>query len=76
MANDRPMGTLERCQAMRFEAYPNGDPFSPKNCYDIREIDGEHCWFRGDLSPICGKDNVRFKLDNIYPGCKVRFVDR
>ena len=35
-------------------------------------FDEPTCVFRGDLSPIQGRDNAIRELKRLYPGCKVR----
>jgi hypothetical protein len=58
-----------------FEILPTGDPFN-KNGWDVREYRTSYrdrfCIFRGDLSPIQGRDNAIATLKRLYPGCKVR----
>lgn len=58
-----------------FEISRTGDPFN-KTGWDVREyeksFDDSTCIFRGDLSPIQGRDNAKAALRRMYPGCKVR----
>jgi hypothetical protein len=58
-----------------FELVPTGDPYN-KFGWDVREYrdsyDEGTCIFRGDLSPIRGKQSAIRKLRQLYPGCRVR----
>jgi hypothetical protein len=58
-----------------FEILPTGDPYN-RTGWDVREyvnsFDETTCTYRGDLSPIQGRDNAIRKLRRMYPGCKIR----
>jgi hypothetical protein len=58
-----------------FEIMRTGDPYN-RTGWDVREyeksFDDDICIFRGDLSPIQGRDNAIRKLRKMYPGCKIR----
>lgn len=58
-----------------FEILRCGDPHN-KRGWDVREykasFDEQVCIFRGDLSPICGRDRAITTLRRMYPGCKIR----
>lgn len=47
-----------------------GDPYN-KTGWDIHEIDGPDTIFRGDLSPIQGRDNAIWLLRRLYQDCKI-----
>jgi hypothetical protein len=52
-----------------------GDPFN-KYGWDVHEytnsFDEPICVFRGDLSPVRGRDNTIRLLRRLYKGCKIR----
>ena len=52
-----------------------GDPFN-RHGWDVCEFeksfDDGTCIFRGDLSPVQGRDNAVRLLRRMYPGCVVR----
>jgi len=59
-----------------FEIKPTGDP-SNRTGWDVLEYEGESyidsaCYFRGDISPIQGRDRAIRYLRKTYPGCKIR----
>lgn len=58
-----------------FEIKPTGDPYN-RTGWDVHEyeksFDERFCVFRGDLSPMQGRDNTIRYLRRHYPGCKVR----
>ena len=58
-----------------FEIQTTGDPYN-RTGWDVREyqnsFDEDTCIFRGDLSPIQGRDNAIRQLRRQYPGCKIR----
>ncbi len=58
-----------------FEIGQCGDPFN-RTGWDVREfendLDEDVCIFRGDLSPIQGRDRCVRYLRRNYPGCKIR----
>jgi len=58
-----------------FEIVRCGDPYN-KTGWDIREyadsFDEDTCTFRGDISPIQGRDNAIRYLRKHYPGCKIK----
>lgn len=60
---------------MLFEILLTGDPYN-KTGWDVREYEKSYddgvCVFRGDLSPIQGRDNAVRTLKRLYPGCEVR----
>lgn len=50
-----------------FEIYPTGDPHN-RTGWDVSEKDvGGHWFFRGDLSPIQGRDRAKARLRMLYP---------
>ena len=54
-----------------FEIMRTGDPYN-KTGWDIHEIEENNSIiFRGDLSPIQGRDNAIWRLRRFYPGCKI-----
>ncbi len=58
-----------------FEIHRCGDPFN-RTGWEVREyetsFDDRFCTYRGDLSPIQGRDNAIQLLRRLYPGCKIR----
>ncbi len=62
-----------RTSVKLFHIKPTGDPFN-RFGWDISEQhhDGGGWWFRGDLSPIQGRDRTIRTLRSLYPGCRVR----
>jgi len=52
-----------------------GDSFN-KYGWDVKEYEKSYedrfCIFRGDLSPIQGRDRAIRYLKRAYPGCKVK----
>ena len=58
-----------------FEIVPTGDPYN-RTGWDVREYadnyDEPTCTFRGDLSPIQGRERTIATLRRLYPGCTVR----
>jgi hypothetical protein len=58
-----------------FEILPCGDPYN-RYGWEIREyrdsFDEEFPIYRGDLSPIKGRDRTIQMLRALYPGCKIR----
>ena len=60
---------------MLFELVRTGDPYN-KTGWDVREYQNDYneptCTYRGDLSPIQGRDNAIRRLRRLYPNCKIR----
>ncbi len=60
-----------------FEIERCGDPYN-RHGWDVREFQSSYdeptCVYRGDLSPIQGRDRTIRTLRRMYPGCKVRVV--
>lgn len=58
-----------------FTIKPTGDPFN-RHGWDVTEYEKSYkdntCIFRGDISPIQGKENAILYLERFYPGCKVK----
>jgi hypothetical protein len=58
-----------------FEILRCGDPYN-RTGWDVREyeksFDDIICIYRGDLSPIQGRDQTLRTLRQMYPGCKIR----
>lgn len=58
-----------------FEITSCGDPFN-RSGWDVREyadsFDEDTCTFRGDISPIQGRDRTIHYLRRNYPNCKIR----
>lgn len=58
-----------------FEIVKTGDPYN-RTGWDVREyaksFDETTCAFRGDLSPMQGRDRTIRYLKRNYPGCKVK----
>lgn len=58
-----------------FEIKHTGDPFN-RHGWDIHEyaqsFNDDTCIFRGDLSPVQGRDNAIRLLRRMYLGCKIR----
>ncbi len=58
-----------------FEILRCGDPYN-KYGWDVREyqesFEEDTCTYRGDISPIQGRDNAIRYLRRNYPGCKIR----
>lgn len=60
-----------------FEIERCGDPYN-KTGWDVREFgksfDESTCIYRGDLSPMQGRDRTIRYLRRNYPGCKIKVV--
>jgi hypothetical protein len=59
-----------------FAIRQTGDPFN-KTGWDVSEYENSFdeptsIWFRGDISPIQGRDRAIRYLRRTYPGCKIR----
>lgn len=58
-----------------FKIVRNGDWGSP-NTWNVQEykesFDEPTCTFRGDLSPVHGRDRTIRMLRRMYPGCKIK----
>lgn len=65
MATERKLFGIRKC----------GDPFN-RTGWEVTEyknsFEEDVCVFRGDLSPIQGRDKAVRKLRRMYPGCKIR----
>lgn len=61
-----------------FEIQTTGDPYN-KTGWDVHEyqdsFEEQTCVFRGDLSPMQGRDNTIRYLRRLYPGCKIRISE-
>ncbi len=61
-----------------FEILPTGDPYN-RTGWDVREYDKSFdettCIFRGDISPVQGRENTKALLRRLHPGCKIRVSD-
>lgn len=55
---------------MKFEIYPCGDPYN-KYGWNVREVTDKGCFYRGDISPMQGKNNTIRYLRRNYPKCKI-----
>lgn len=62
-------------QSHLFEILRCGDPYN-RTGWDVHEyaksFDEDTCVYRGDLSPIQGRDRAIRILRRMYPGCKIR----
>lgn len=58
-----------------FEIKPCGDPYN-RHGWEVMEyqdsFDEDTCVYRGDLSPMQGRDRTIRYLRRVYPGCKIR----
>jgi hypothetical protein len=58
-----------------FEIVRCGDPYN-RTGWDVREykesFDEPTCIYRGDISPIQGRERTIRYLRRTYPGCKIR----
>lgn len=61
-------------QPMQFEIFPNGDPHGKG--WMVREKVGTSWFYRGDLSPMVGKQRAIAHLKRRYPGCQVKVAKR
>lgn len=72
MTNQKPN---QKPNQKLFTIEPTGDPFN-RTGWDIKEcehsLDDQIVIFRGDLSPIQGRDRTVRTLRRLYPGCKIR----
>lgn len=62
-----------------FEIVPCGEPCT-LNGWDIREYEHSYsdqtCIFRGDLSPVRGRERSKRIPRSLYPGYRVRVSER